>query len=108
MNLCISSTLRFFQDQKWSHRFIALSPNELQLWLASHRDEIAEMALAQPLFAARPDDIGYGLDLLAGFLKRNRISYDKNDPDCQQYINVAAWDYVLCPITHRRLFKIER
>jgi hypothetical protein len=80
-----------------------LSPQELRAWLKSHQDEIIELALSQPLFAARHDDIGYGLDLLAGYLKRNRISYDGNDPDCQQYINVAAWDYVLCPITHRRL-----
>ena len=60
-------------------------------------------ALAQPLFAARHDDIGYGLDLLAGYLKRNWISYDKDDPDCQHYIRVAAWDYVLGPIANRVL-----
>jgi hypothetical protein len=101
MHFCnTSSTLRFYRDQK---RCIALSPKELQLWLASHKDEIAELALTQPLFAARPDDIGYGLDLLAGFLKRNWISYDKDDPDCQQYIKRAAWDYVLCPIANRVL-----
>jgi hypothetical protein len=92
--------MRFFQDQKQS---IALSPNELQVWLRNHKEEVTELALAQPLFAARPDDIGYGLDLLAGYLKRNRISYDKNDPDCQQYIRVAAWDYVLEPIANRVL-----
>jgi len=98
-----SSTLRFFQDQKWSHRFIALSPNELQLWLRSHKDEIAELALAQPLFAARPDDVEYGRDLVAAFLKRNWISYDKNDLECERAITMAVTDYVLFPLKNRRL-----
>jgi hypothetical protein len=82
---------------------IVLSPRELQVWLRSHEDEIKEMALDQPLFAARHDDIGYGLDLLAGYVKRNWISYDKDDPDCQHYIKRAAWDYVLVPIPNRSL-----
>ena len=53
--------------------------------------------------AARPDDIGYGLDLLAGYLRRNWISYDGNDSDCQYYVRRAARDYVLGPIANRVL-----
>jgi len=53
--------------------------------------------------AARLDDIGYGLDLLAGYLKRNWISYAKDDPDCQHYIRVADRDYVLQPLANRVL-----
>lgn len=102
MKLCNkSTTLSFFGDIKTVQKPIALSPQELRVLLETHREQIAELALAQPLFAARHDDIEWATDLVAGYL--NRISYDKDDPDCQQYIRVAAWDYVLSPIANRVL-----
>jgi hypothetical protein len=82
---------------------VVLSPGELEAWLVSRKDQITELALGQPLFAARPDDIGYGVDLLAGYLQRNWISYDKDDSECERAITMAVTDYVLFPLKNRRL-----
>jgi hypothetical protein len=91
------------ENARWGRCLVVVRADELERWLFRHRSEIAALALAQRLLAGRHDDIGWATDLVAGYLKRNWISYDKDDPDCQHHVRVAAWDYVLGPIANRVL-----